>query len=118
MEILSNWGDARRVGLTEVEFFDLRHRKLFVSPHDVDLRHSDAPGELACLVNRSLTVSLPRRKIAEGLPSQGARGSSETAEWLGRGRQLCPGPEAPASSCSGWAKAALTLALASRNPAR
>lgn len=38
VEILSNWGDATRVGLTEVEFFDLRHRKLFVSPHDVDLR--------------------------------------------------------------------------------
>ncbi|KAJ7306069.1 hypothetical protein JRQ81_010435 [Phrynocephalus forsythii] len=57
LEIRSNWGHASRVGLTEVEFFDLQHRKLFVSPHDVDLRHSDSPGELACLVNGGLTAS-------------------------------------------------------------
>nr|XP_020667632.1 protein KIAA0556 homolog isoform X1 [Pogona vitticeps]XP_020667633.1 protein KIAA0556 homolog isoform X1 [Pogona vitticeps]XP_020667634.1 protein KIAA0556 homolog isoform X1 [Pogona vitticeps] len=60
VEVLSNWGDARRVGLTEVEFFDLHHRKLFVSPHDVDLRHSDSPGELSCLVNGSRMVSKDR----------------------------------------------------------
>ncbi|XP_053132779.1 katanin-interacting protein isoform X3 [Hemicordylus capensis] len=57
MEILSNWGHATRVGLNEVEFFDLHHGKVFVSPHDVDIRHADSPGDLRCLVNRTLTVS-------------------------------------------------------------
>ncbi|KAM5227700.1 katanin-interacting protein [Ctenodactylus gundi] len=54
MEILSNWGSAPWVGLTEVEFFDLNHTKLYVSPHDVDVRNTVAPGELGCLVNRSV----------------------------------------------------------------
>ncbi|XP_067329136.1 katanin-interacting protein-like isoform X2 [Anolis sagrei] len=57
VEILSNWGDAMRVGLTEMEFFDLHDRKLFVSPHDVDIRHSDAPGDLSSLVNRKPETS-------------------------------------------------------------
>ncbi|XP_066496415.1 katanin-interacting protein isoform X2 [Tiliqua scincoides] len=60
LEILSNWGHAMRVGLTEVEFFDLQHRKVFVSPHDVDIRHADSPGDLCCLVNRNLHVSKDR----------------------------------------------------------
>ncbi|XP_060116845.1 katanin-interacting protein [Heteronotia binoei] len=54
LEILSNWGSALRVGLAEVEFFDLHCRKVFVSPHDVDIRHADSPGDLCCLVNRNL----------------------------------------------------------------
>uniref|UniRef100_A0A670ZCY2 Katanin interacting protein n=1 Tax=Pseudonaja textilis TaxID=8673 RepID=A0A670ZCY2_PSETE len=54
VEILSNWGDVSRVGLTEVEFFDLNFERVFVSPHDVDIRHADPPGELSCLVNRKL----------------------------------------------------------------
>nr|XP_023471850.1 protein KIAA0556 homolog isoform X4 [Equus caballus] len=54
MEILSNWGNASWVGLTEVEFFDLNHTKLYVSPHDVDIRNTDAPGDLGHLVNRNL----------------------------------------------------------------
>ncbi|XP_051703511.2 katanin-interacting protein isoform X4 [Oryctolagus cuniculus] len=54
MEILSNWGSPRWVGLTEVEFFDLNNSKLYVSPHDVDIRHADSPGELGRLVNRNL----------------------------------------------------------------
>ncbi|XP_061455578.1 katanin-interacting protein isoform X2 [Rhineura floridana] len=60
VEILSNWGHATRVGLTEVEFFDLHHDKVFVSPHDVDIRHADTPGELGCLVNRNVDVSKDR----------------------------------------------------------
>uniref|UniRef100_A0A8C5WUT6 Katanin interacting protein n=1 Tax=Laticauda laticaudata TaxID=8630 RepID=A0A8C5WUT6_LATLA len=56
LEILSNWGDVSRVGLTEVEFFDLNFERVFVSPHDVDIRHADPPGELSCLVNRSTNV--------------------------------------------------------------
>jgi hypothetical protein len=58
MEILSNWGNASWVGLTEVEFFDLSHTKLYVSPHDVDVWNTMSPGELGCLVNRSLSVSI------------------------------------------------------------
>ena len=57
MEILSNWGSASWVGLTEVEFFDLNNTKLYVSPHDVDIRNTDMPGDLGHLVNRNLAVS-------------------------------------------------------------
>lgn len=57
MEILSNWGHASWVGLTEVEFFDLHNTKLYVSPHDVDIRTMDTPGDLGHLVNRNLAVS-------------------------------------------------------------
>ncbi|XP_014650074.1 PREDICTED: uncharacterized protein KIAA0556 homolog isoform X2 [Ceratotherium simum simum] len=53
MEILSNWGNASWVGLTEVEFFDLNNTKLYVSPHDVDIRNTDTPGDLGHLVNRN-----------------------------------------------------------------
>ncbi|KAM7148857.1 katanin-interacting protein isoform 1-T1 [Molossus nigricans] len=54
VEILSNWGSPSWVGLTEVEFFDLSNTKLYVSPHDVDVRNTDAPGALGQLVNRTL----------------------------------------------------------------
>ncbi|KAK2493665.1 hypothetical protein MC885_014564, partial [Smutsia gigantea] len=54
MEILSNWGNTSWVGLTEVEFFDLNDTKLYVSPHDVDIRNADTPGDLGHLVNRHL----------------------------------------------------------------
>ncbi|XP_057605961.1 katanin-interacting protein isoform X2 [Hippopotamus amphibius kiboko] len=53
MEILSNWGNTSWVGLTEVEFFDLNNTKLYVSPHDVDIRNTDTPGDLGHLVNRN-----------------------------------------------------------------
>ncbi|XP_034297276.1 katanin-interacting protein isoform X2 [Pantherophis guttatus] len=56
IEILSNWGDMSRVGLTEVEFFDSNFERMFVSPHDVDIRHADPPGELSCLVIQSTNV--------------------------------------------------------------
>ncbi|XP_078414458.1 katanin-interacting protein isoform X1 [Cetorhinus maximus] len=51
MEILSNWGNSEKVGLTEVQFFDLKHKKIFVSPHDVDIRNAHCPGNLNSLVN-------------------------------------------------------------------
>ncbi|XP_044533266.1 katanin-interacting protein [Gracilinanus agilis] len=57
MEILSNWGNEVCVGLTEVEFFDLNNEKVFVSPHDVDIRNTDKPGDLSYLVNRNLACS-------------------------------------------------------------
>ncbi|XP_072336861.1 katanin-interacting protein isoform X3 [Scyliorhinus torazame] len=51
MEIVSNWGNSEKVGLTEVQFFDLKHQKIFVSPHDVDIRNTHCPGNLNSLVN-------------------------------------------------------------------
>ncbi|NWJ07358.1 K0556 protein, partial [Crypturellus undulatus] len=54
MELLSNWGNPVHVGLREVEFFDLCNDKMFVSPHDVDIRNTDYPGDLCRLVNKKL----------------------------------------------------------------
>ncbi|XP_061823519.1 katanin-interacting protein isoform X2 [Nerophis lumbriciformis] len=51
MEILSNWGHEHQVGLTELQFFGPGNRKLYVSPHDLDIRNADYPGNLAALVN-------------------------------------------------------------------
>ncbi|XP_050954705.1 katanin-interacting protein isoform X2 [Labeo rohita] len=51
MEIMSNWGHPGQVGLTEVQFFCPQNRKLYVSPHDLDIRNTDQPGNLAALVN-------------------------------------------------------------------
>ncbi|NXE90775.1 K0556 protein, partial [Menura novaehollandiae] len=57
MELLSNWGNPANVGLSQVEFFDLHNEKIFVSPHDVDIRNADNPGDLCCLVNKSLNLT-------------------------------------------------------------
>ncbi|NWU60456.1 K0556 protein, partial [Pterocles burchelli] len=57
MELLSNWGNPVNVGLSEVEFFDLHNEKIFVSPHDVDIRNADNPGDLCCLVNKNLNIT-------------------------------------------------------------
>ncbi|CAB1312328.1 unnamed protein product [Coregonus sp. 'balchen'] len=51
MEILSNWGNRGQVGLTEMQFFGPGNRKLYVSPHDLDIRNADYPGNLGALVN-------------------------------------------------------------------
>ncbi|NWW18030.1 K0556 protein, partial [Falcunculus frontatus] len=56
MELLSNWGNPANVGLSQVEFFDLHNEKIFVSPHDVDIRNADNPGDLCCLVNKNLNL--------------------------------------------------------------
>ncbi|XP_032429779.1 protein KIAA0556 isoform X2 [Xiphophorus hellerii] len=60
MEILSNWGNALQVGLTELQFFCRRNRKLFVSPHDIDIRNADHPGNLAALVNGKVKTTRGR----------------------------------------------------------
>ncbi|KFQ27792.1 Uncharacterized protein KIAA0556, partial [Mesitornis unicolor] len=60
MELLSNWGNPVNVGLSEVEFFDLYNEKIFVSPHDVDIRNADNPGDLCCLVNKNLNSTKER----------------------------------------------------------
>ncbi|KAL4617868.1 hypothetical protein GN956_G20471 [Arapaima gigas] len=60
MEILSNWGNSGQVGLTEVQFFCLRNQKLFVSPHDVDIRNADQPGNLGALVNGKMQTTKER----------------------------------------------------------
>ncbi|NWH67216.1 K0556 protein, partial [Geococcyx californianus] len=57
MELLSNWGNPVNVGLNEVEFFDLCDKKIFVSPHDVDIRNADNPGDLSCLINKDLNTT-------------------------------------------------------------
>ncbi|KAM6299190.1 katanin-interacting protein [Aegotheles albertisi] len=57
MELLSNWGNPVNVGLSKVEFFDLFNEKIFVSPHDVDVRNADNPGNLCCLVNKNLNIT-------------------------------------------------------------
>ncbi|XP_030338257.1 protein KIAA0556 homolog isoform X5 [Strigops habroptila] len=57
MELLSNWGNPLNVGLSKVEFFDLYNEKMFVSPHDVDIRNADNPGDLCCLVNKNLNIT-------------------------------------------------------------
>ncbi|XP_077407033.1 katanin-interacting protein isoform X2 [Vanacampus margaritifer] len=51
MELLSNWGHPMLVGLTELQFFGPGNKKLYVSPHDLDIRNADYPGNLAALVN-------------------------------------------------------------------
>ncbi|XP_077358745.1 katanin-interacting protein isoform X2 [Festucalex cinctus] len=51
MELLSNWGHEMQVGLTELQFFGPGNKKLYVSPHDLDIRNADYPGNLAALVN-------------------------------------------------------------------
>ncbi|XP_031417223.1 katanin-interacting protein isoform X4 [Clupea harengus] len=51
MEILSNWGNDWHVGLTEMQFFCGKNRKIFVSPHDLDIRNAQEPGNLGALVN-------------------------------------------------------------------
>ncbi|NWY13304.1 K0556 protein, partial [Aphelocoma coerulescens] len=58
MELLSNWGNPANVGLSQVEFFDLHNERIFVSPHDVDIRNADNAGDLCCLVKNDL--NLPR----------------------------------------------------------
>ncbi|XP_030067660.1 katanin-interacting protein isoform X2 [Microcaecilia unicolor] len=60
MEILSNWGNSNSVGLTEVQFFDLKNRKIFVSCHDVDVRNAAYPGDLSCLVNGKVKTTKER----------------------------------------------------------
>ncbi|XP_039935446.1 katanin-interacting protein isoform X2 [Hirundo rustica] len=56
MELLSNWGNPANVGLSQVEFFDLHNQRIFVSPHDVDIRNADNAGDLCCLVNKNLNL--------------------------------------------------------------
>lgn len=66
MEILSNWGNALQVGLTELQFFCHKNKKLYVSPHDLDIRNTDYPGNLGALVNGKTKVSfcsLPQNHI-------------------------------------------------------
>ncbi|XP_058705234.1 katanin-interacting protein [Poecile atricapillus] len=60
MELLSNWGNPANVGLSQVEFFDLHNERIFVSPHDVDIRNADNAGDLCCLVNKNL--KLPKER--------------------------------------------------------
>ncbi|KAM4024927.1 katanin-interacting protein isoform 2-T2 [Anomaloglossus baeobatrachus] len=51
VEITSNWGNPYSVGLTEIQFFNMNNQKIYISPHDVDIRNTAFPGDLHCLVN-------------------------------------------------------------------
>ncbi|KAM8934183.1 katanin-interacting protein [Pelodytes ibericus] len=51
VELVSNWGNPYNIGLTEVQFFDMKDKNIYVSTHDVDIRNADFPGDLTCLVN-------------------------------------------------------------------
>ncbi|XP_073503904.1 katanin-interacting protein isoform X2 [Phyllobates terribilis] len=51
VEIMSNWGNPYSVGLTEIQFFNMKDQKMYVSPHDVDIRNTAFPGDIHCLVN-------------------------------------------------------------------
>ncbi|KAM6964331.1 katanin-interacting protein isoform 2-T2 [Tautogolabrus adspersus] len=64
MEILSNWGNALQVGLTELQFFCLRNKRLYVSPHDLDIRNADYPGDLGSLVNGKMKTTKERHMWA------------------------------------------------------
>uniref|UniRef100_A0A8C1GUB8 KATNIP domain-containing protein n=1 Tax=Cyprinus carpio TaxID=7962 RepID=A0A8C1GUB8_CYPCA len=64
MEILSNWGHPGQVGLTEVQFFCPQNSKLYVSPHDLDIRNTDQPGNLAALVNGKTKTTKERHMWA------------------------------------------------------
>ncbi|XP_043082041.1 LOW QUALITY PROTEIN: katanin-interacting protein [Puntigrus tetrazona] len=64
MEILSNWGHPGQVGLTEVQFFCPQNRKLYVSPHDLDIRNTEHPGNLAALVNGKTKTTKERHMWA------------------------------------------------------
>ncbi|XP_035694968.1 protein KIAA0556-like isoform X6 [Branchiostoma floridae] len=51
-EMLSNWGHPTRLGLTEMEFFDLEGKKIPVSEADVVVTAAeDKKGTVGCLVN-------------------------------------------------------------------
>lgn len=63
MEILSNWGNLLQVGLTEVQFFCRRNKKIYVSPHDLDIRNADFPGNLGALVNGKMKVDVSGSKL-------------------------------------------------------
>lgn len=60
MEIMSNWGNALQVGLTELQFLCHRNRKLYVSPHDIDIRNADHPGNLGALVSGKVKTTKER----------------------------------------------------------
>ncbi|XP_068160932.1 katanin-interacting protein isoform X2 [Antennarius striatus] len=60
MEILSNWGNSLYVGLTELQFFCFKNKTLYVSPHDLDIRNADYPGNLAALVNGKMKTTKER----------------------------------------------------------
>ncbi|XP_068610713.1 katanin-interacting protein [Brachionichthys hirsutus] len=60
MEILSNWGNSFYVGLTELQFFCLENKMLYVSAHDLDIRNVDYPGNLAVLVNGKMKTTKER----------------------------------------------------------
>lgn len=59
LEVLSNWGHASRVGLTEVEFYNNAGEKISLTPSDVWVQGAkDMQGMLGNLVNGRAKVSI------------------------------------------------------------
>ena len=59
IEINSNWGHPSRVGVTEVQFFDLEGQRLTLQPSSLDVRNaSESKGELANIVNARMKVPI------------------------------------------------------------
>ncbi|XP_030841044.1 protein KIAA0556 [Strongylocentrotus purpuratus] len=61
IEINSNWGHPSRVGVTEVQFFDLEGQRLTLQPSGLDVRNaSESKGELANIVNARMKTTKER----------------------------------------------------------
>eukprot|EP00057_Strongylocentrotus_purpuratus_P022591 XP_011677065.1 PREDICTED: uncharacterized protein KIAA0556 [Strongylocentrotus purpuratus] len=61
IEINSNWGHPSRVGVTEVQFFDLEGQRLTLQPSSLDVRNaSESKGELANIVNARMKTTKER----------------------------------------------------------
>ena len=57
VEVLSSWGHPSRVGLTEIQFFDMKKRRIFVNHSQVKVQGAtNVKGELEALFNGKCKV--------------------------------------------------------------
>jgi hypothetical protein len=57
-EVISNWGHPSRVGVTEIQFFDMENKRLEVDPNDVNIYGADdVKGDIANILNGKFKVS-------------------------------------------------------------
>ncbi|XP_041473507.1 katanin-interacting protein-like isoform X2 [Lytechinus variegatus] len=61
IEINSNWGHPSRVGVTEVQFFDLQGQRLTLQPSSIEARNAEeSKGELANIINAKMKTTKER----------------------------------------------------------
>ncbi|XP_064624370.1 katanin-interacting protein-like isoform X2 [Lineus longissimus] len=61
MEVVSNWGHPSRVGLTEIQFFDMENKRLEVDPNDVNIYGADdVKGIIANVLNGKFKTTKER----------------------------------------------------------